>query len=118
MSEKKEIVMNGAGVAELGFPGWPQFDPKSKRKSPKHSTPARSATGPAIRAWNLRTSSPSGAAQRWQFPAPTARLRCTRASATLGIGPGDEVIVPSYSFIASSFAVVQAGCGAHLLRRG
>ena len=25
MSEKKEIVMNGAGVAELGFPGWPQF---------------------------------------------------------------------------------------------
>ena len=30
MSEKKEIVMNGAGVAELGFPGWPQFDPKSK----------------------------------------------------------------------------------------
>jgi dTDP-4-amino-4,6-dideoxygalactose transaminase len=31
------------------------------------------------------------------------------AVASLGIGPGDEVIVPSYSFIASSFAVVQAG---------
>ncbi len=27
----------------------------------------------------------------------------------LGIGPGDEVIVPSYTFIASSFSVVQAG---------
>ncbi|MFA6822115.1 MAG: DegT/DnrJ/EryC1/StrS family aminotransferase, partial [Sphaerochaetaceae bacterium] len=27
----------------------------------------------------------------------------------LGIGPGDEVIVPSYSFIASSFCIVQAG---------
>ena len=27
---------------------------------------------------------------------------------SIGIGPGDEVIVPSYSFIASSFAVVQA----------
>ncbi len=27
----------------------------------------------------------------------------------LGIGPGDEVIVPSYTFIASSFAIVQAG---------
>ncbi|MFO7975741.1 MAG: DegT/DnrJ/EryC1/StrS family aminotransferase [Candidatus Hydrogenedentota bacterium] len=27
----------------------------------------------------------------------------------LGIGPGDEVIVPSYSFIASSFSVCQAG---------
>lgn len=31
------------------------------------------------------------------------------ALTTLGIGPGDEVIVPSYSFIATSFSVVQAG---------
>ena len=31
------------------------------------------------------------------------------ALASLGIGPGDEVIVPSYTFIASSFSVVQAG---------
>jgi dTDP-4-amino-4,6-dideoxygalactose transaminase len=27
----------------------------------------------------------------------------------MGIGPGDEVIVPSYTFIATSFAVLQAG---------
>jgi len=31
------------------------------------------------------------------------------ALAGLGIGPGDEVIVPSYTFIASSFSIVQAG---------
>lgn len=28
---------------------------------------------------------------------------------SLGIGPGDEVIVPSYTFIASSFSIVQTG---------
>ena len=28
--DQKEIAMNGAGVAELGFPMWPQFDPKTK----------------------------------------------------------------------------------------
>jgi len=31
------------------------------------------------------------------------------ALTALGIGPGDEVIVPSYTFIASSFSIVQAG---------
>jgi len=31
------------------------------------------------------------------------------ALTALGIGPGDEVIVPSYTFIATSFSVVQAG---------
>ncbi|MBO5200198.1 MAG: DegT/DnrJ/EryC1/StrS family aminotransferase, partial [Clostridia bacterium] len=31
------------------------------------------------------------------------------ALSALGVGPGDEVIVPSYTFIASSFSVVQAG---------
>ena len=27
---EKDIVMNAAGIAELGFPMWPQFDPKSE----------------------------------------------------------------------------------------
>jgi dTDP-4-amino-4,6-dideoxygalactose transaminase len=31
------------------------------------------------------------------------------ALAALGVGPGDEVIVPSYTFIATSFSVVQSG---------
>ena len=31
------------------------------------------------------------------------------ALSACGIGPGDEVIVPSYTFIATSFSVVQAG---------
>jgi len=35
----------------------------------------------------------------------TAHTRLARGA---GIGPGDEVIVPSYTFIASSFSIVQA----------
>ena len=29
MENQKEIVMNGAGVEELGFPMWPQFAPET-----------------------------------------------------------------------------------------
>ena len=52
-------------------------------------------------------------AERMQVPhavaviSGTAALIC--ALAGLGIGPGDEVIVPGYTFIASAAAVVNAG---------
>nr|MBQ4318275.1 DegT/DnrJ/EryC1/StrS family aminotransferase [Clostridia bacterium] len=29
MANKEEVVMNGAGIAEIGFPMWPQFNPDS-----------------------------------------------------------------------------------------
>jgi dTDP-4-amino-4,6-dideoxygalactose transaminase len=55
----------------------------------------------------------AGFAERMQVPhavavtSGTAALIC--ALAGLGIGPGDEVIVPGYTFIASAAAVVNAG---------
>ena len=46
------------------------------------------------------------ALRRRRRPAPRrSRSRCARA----GIGPGDEVIVPAHTFIASALAVVHAG---------
>ena len=29
MDNKKEVVMNGAGIEEIGFPMWPQFAPET-----------------------------------------------------------------------------------------
>lgn len=118
MSEKKEIVMNGAGVAELGFPGWPQFDPKSKAEIAEALDTGAVCywTGHKGMEFEDKFAKWCGAKMAISCTNGTAALHI--GIATLGIGPGDEVIVPSYSFIASSFAVVQAGCGAHLLRRG
>ena len=109
MSEKKEIVMNGAGVAELGFPGWPQVDPKSKAEIAEALDTGAGCywTGHKGMEFEDKFAKWCGAKMAISCTNGTAALHI--GIATLGIGPGDEVIVPSYSFIASSFAVVQAG---------
>lgn len=106
---KDELVMNAAGIAELGFPMWPQFAQETFEdiQKPLQSGLVNYWTGPKgmefeemFRAW-------SGARMAVSTANGTAALHVGISS--LGIGPGDEVLVPSYSFIASSFAVAQAG---------
>ena len=60
---------------------------------------SRSSSGP----------SPSASARRRRSRRPAARPRCTSPSTRPGSGPGDEVIVPSLSFIATANAVWQCG---------
>ena len=43
------------------------------------------------------------------WPAPTAPSRCTWRWRRLGIGPGDEVIVPTFTMIATINAVTYTG---------
>lgn len=107
--EHKELAMNGAGVAELGFPMWPQFDPKTKEDIVKitESGLVNYWTGKKGMEFEEQFRQWSGATMAISASCGTAALHIGIAS--LGIGPGDEVLVPSYSFIASSYAVVQAG---------
>ena len=107
--KKEEIVMNGAGIAEIGFPMWPQFaeETYSDIIEPLKTGKVSYWTGKkgmefeeAFREW-------SGAKMAISCTSGTSALHI--GISCLGIGPGDEVIVPSYSFIASSFAIVQAG---------
>ena len=64
-------------------------------------------TGPKGMAFEKRFAEWQGSKYAISVATGTAALHV--ALAALGIGPGDEVIVPSYSFIATSFSVVQAG---------
>ena len=107
--EKKELAMNGAGVAELGFPMWPQFDPKTKAEM------AQALDTGLVSYWTGKKGMEFEEKFR-QWAGATMAISCSCGTAalhigisSLGIGPGDEVLVPSYSFIASSYAIVQAG---------
>ena len=106
---EKEIVMNGAGVEELGFPMWPQFNPDTLEDvlEPIKNGKVNYWTGPKGMEFEEAWAKWIGAKMAISCTNGTAALHIDLAA--LNIGPGDEVIVPSYSFIASSFSVVQAG---------
>ncbi|MCL2164116.1 MAG: DegT/DnrJ/EryC1/StrS family aminotransferase [Oscillospiraceae bacterium] len=108
-NEKKDVVMNAAGITEFGFPMWPQFAAE---------TPAEVAellSSGMVNYWTGKKGMQFEEMFR-EWSGATMAVSCTNGTAalhigisSLGIGPGDEVLVPSYSFIASSFSIVQAG---------
>jgi len=107
--KNEQHVMNAAGIVDLGFPMWPVFAPEtfSDILVPLKTGKVNYWTGKKGMEFEADWAKWNGAKYAISCTNGTAALHI--AISSLGIGPGDEVIVPSYSFIASSFAVVQAG---------
>ena len=89
--------------------GWPQFDDQAIRavEGVLRSGKVNYWTGPHGMEFEKQFAQWQGSRYAVSVATGTAALHVCLAA--LGIGPGDEVIVPSYTFIATSFAVVQAG---------
>jgi len=109
MKKNDDLIMNADGAAKLGFPMWPQFAPETLTaiQEPIKSGLVNYWTGKKGMGFEKQFAEWEGSAYAISCSNGTAALHIALAS--LGIGPGDEVIVPSYSFIASSFCIVQAG---------
>lgn len=108
MSEK--LAING-GEKAVGtkLPGWPQFSEKAIQEveAVLRSGKVNYWTGKRGMEFEKRFAEWQGSKYAVSVATGTAALHVGLAA--LGIGPGDEVIVPSYTFIATSFSVVQAG---------
>ena len=91
------------------FPQWPAFHPDSIRDItvPLTTGKVNYWTGTKGREFETEFARWAGAGAAISCNSGTAALHTIIAA--MGIGPGDEVIVPSYSFIASSFSILQAG---------
>ena len=89
--------------------GWPKFDEAAIQavEAVLRSGKVNYWTGPKGMEFERRFAAWQGSRFAISVNSGTSALHV--ALATLGIGPGDEVIVPSYTFIATSFSVVQAG---------
>jgi len=91
------------------LPPWPWFDEETIQAAlePLRNGKVNYWTGELGREFEERFAAWNGAGFCISTTNGTSALHT--AVAGLGIGPGDEVIVPSYTFIATSFCVLQAG---------
>jgi len=108
MSEKLAID-GGPKTVTNKLIGWPRFDEKAIKAVEEvlRSGKVNYWTGPKGMEFEKKFAAWQGSKYAISVATGTAALHVGLTA--LGIGPGDEVIVPSYTFIASSFSVVQAG---------
>ncbi|MFH1716977.1 MAG: DegT/DnrJ/EryC1/StrS family aminotransferase [Planctomycetota bacterium] len=110
MAGKLVLAIDGGPRAVTNkLAGWPQFDEKAIKavEGVLRSGKVNYWTGPKGMEFERKFAEWQGSKYAISASSGTAALHI--ALSALGIGPGDEVIVPSYTFIASSFSIVQAG---------
>ena len=106
---RKLAVDGGPRAVTKALPPWPQFDESAIAAATEVLRSGK------VNYWTGRKGMEfEEAFARWQgstyaISVATGTAALHVALSALGIGPGDEVIVPSYTFIATSFSVVQAG---------
>ena len=106
---QKLAIEGGPKAVTNKLAGWPQFDEAAIRAVEEvlRSGRVNYWTGPKGMEFERQFARWQGSKFAVSTATGTSALHV--ALSALGVGPGDEVIVPSYTFIATSFAVVQAG---------
>ncbi len=106
---KKLAIDGGEKAVRAPRIGWPNFDESSIKavENVLRSGKVNYWTGSKGMEFEKRFAEWQGSKYAISVGSGTAALHVGLTA--MGIGPGDEVIVPSYTFIASSFSVLQAG---------
>lgn len=106
----KKLAINGGSKSVTNqLIGWPNLDENAIKavEAVLRSGKVNYWTGPKGMQFEEEFANWQGSKYAVSVATGTAALHVSFAA--MGIGPGDEVIVPSYTFIASSFSIVQAG---------
>ena len=109
VATRKLAIDGGPKAVTNKLTGWPHFDEHAIKAVEEvlRSGKVNYWTGRKGMEFEKRFAEWQGSKYAISVATGTAALHVSLAA--LGIGPGDEVIVPSYTFIATSFSVVQAG---------
>jgi dTDP-4-amino-4,6-dideoxygalactose transaminase len=102
-------IDGGRPVRTEPFPAWPIFDEREERQLLEvlHSGKWGATAGDKVRTFEQRFAEYQQA--RFGVCVPNGTLALELALYALDLGPGDEVIVPAYTFIATANAVLSTG---------
>jgi len=108
-STKLPAIEGGEPTIKEPLPHWPSFTEEiiQAAMEPLRTGRVNYWTGELGRKFEQEWAKWNGVRYGVAVNSGTSALHT--AVAALGIGPGDEVIVPSYTFIATAFCVLQAG---------
>lgn len=107
---REELALHGGEkTAREPFPPWPQFSERALADAlePLRTGRVASWSGTKCAEFEERWAAWTGSPHAVACSSGTAALHM--ALLALGVRPGDEVLVPSHTFISTSLAVLQAG---------
>jgi dTDP-4-amino-4,6-dideoxygalactose transaminase len=108
MSEKLAID-GGAKTVTNKLVAWPKFDENAIKSVEEVLRSGKVSYWTGKKGMEFEKKFAAWQGSKYAISVATGTAALHVALAALGIGPGDEVIVPSYTFIATGFSVVQAG---------
>ncbi len=100
-------VLGGKPECRITWPTWPVFDKSEERGLLRVLRSGKWWKGANVAEFERRFAAFQGA--RYAVTTNSGTTALEAAVSAAGIGPGDEVIVPAYTFIATASPVVRAG---------
>ena len=109
IAAQKLAIHGGPKAVSTPLPHWPSFSEEAIRAVEQVLRSGKVNYWTGSRGMEFERKFAEWQGSKYAICVATGTAALHVALSALGIGPGDEVIVPSYTFIATSFAVVQAG---------
>lgn len=109
MAKETLAINGGTPVTTEAFPMWPQFEDSTIEAAMEPLRTGKVNYWTGTRGVEFEKKFAEWCGAKYGISTSNGTTALHTALAALGIGPGDEVITPSYTFIASSFCICQAG---------
>jgi dTDP-4-amino-4,6-dideoxygalactose transaminase len=109
IASKKLALHGGPKAISTPLPYWPSFDEAAIEAVEQVLRSGKVNYWTGRRGMEFEQEYARWQGSKYAISVATGTAALHVSLSALGIGPGDEVIVPSYTFIASSFSIVQAG---------